>query len=107
MMGIQQHLDQRQRSMEAAFKTNKGLFEPTIMFFGLCNSPAMFQSMMDSIFEDLIDNFLFAKTPLELENNTKHKGVQGSEKKTWGQIFFRANFTGLTNLHNQAHVYIW
>ena len=55
MMGIQQHLDQRQRSMEAAFKTNKGLFEPTIMFFGLCNSPAMFQSMMDSIFKDLID----------------------------------------------------
>ena len=51
------------------------------MFFGLCNSPAMFQSMMDSIFKDLIEGciviiymdniFLFAKTPLELENNTK------------------------------------
>ena len=35
---------------KAAFKTNRGLFEPTIMFFGLCNSPATFQSMMDSIF---------------------------------------------------------
>ena len=66
---------------KAAFKTNKGLFEPTIMFFGLCNSLATFQSMMDSIFEDLIegciviiymdDIFLFAKTSLELENNTK------------------------------------
>ena len=35
---------------KAAFKTNRGLFEPTVMFFGLCNSPATFQSMMDSIF---------------------------------------------------------
>jgi len=33
-----------------AFKTNKGLFEPTVMFFGLCNSPATFQSMMDNLF---------------------------------------------------------
>jgi len=35
---------------KAAFKTNKGLFEPTVMFFGLCNSPATFQSMMDNLF---------------------------------------------------------
>ena len=40
---------------KAAFRTNKGLYEPTVMFFGMCNSPAMFQSMMDSIFSDLID----------------------------------------------------
>src|SRR5258708_10032398 len=26
---------------KAAFRTNRGLFEPTIMFFGLCNSPAV------------------------------------------------------------------
>ena len=60
---------------------NKGLFEPTVMFFGMCNSPATFQSMMDSIFGDLIeegiviiymdDIFLFAKTQEELEANTK------------------------------------
>ena len=31
---------------KAAFKMNKGLFEPTMMFFGMCNSPATFQSMM-------------------------------------------------------------
>ena len=29
---------------KAAFKTNKGLFEPTVMFFGLCNSPANFKT---------------------------------------------------------------
>jgi hypothetical protein len=28
--------------LKAAFKTNKGLFEPMVMFFGMCNSPATF-----------------------------------------------------------------
>ena len=40
---------------KAAFKINKGLFEPTVMFFGMCNSPATFQSMMDMTFEDIIN----------------------------------------------------
>ena len=40
---------------KAAFKTNKGLFEPTVMFFGLCNSPATFQAMMNDIFRDIIN----------------------------------------------------
>ena len=39
---------------KAAFRTNRGLFEPLVMFFGLTNSPATFQTMMDDIFEDLI-----------------------------------------------------
>ena len=29
---------------KAAFKTNRGLFEPTVMLFGLCNSPGTFQA---------------------------------------------------------------
>ena len=40
---------------KAAFKTNKGLFEPTVMFFSMCNSPATFQVMMDETFADLIE----------------------------------------------------
>jgi hypothetical protein len=40
---------------KAAFKTKRGLFEPTVMFFGLCNSPATFQSMMNDIFRDYVD----------------------------------------------------
>ena len=66
---------------EAAFKTNKRLFKPTVMFFGMCNSPAMFQAMMDDIFVGMInrklviiymDNILiFAKTKEELERITK------------------------------------
>jgi len=39
---------------KAAFWTNQGLFEPLVMFFWLCNSPATFQTMMDNIFDDLI-----------------------------------------------------
>jgi hypothetical protein len=41
---------------KAAFKTNRGSFEPTVMFFGLTNSPASFQTMMNEILKDLIDN---------------------------------------------------
>jgi hypothetical protein len=39
---------------KAAFRTNWGLFEPLVMFFGLTNSPATFQIMMNEIFQDLI-----------------------------------------------------
>ena len=44
---------------KAAFITNKGLFEPNIMFFGLTNSPATFQMMMNEIFlEELREGWL-------------------------------------------------
>ena len=41
---------------KAAFQTNRGLFEPTVMFFGLCNSPATFQTMMNDILHEFIHN---------------------------------------------------
>jgi hypothetical protein len=31
-----------------------GLYEPLVMYFGLCNSPATFQRMMNELFEPLI-----------------------------------------------------
>jgi RNase H-like domain found in reverse transcriptase/Reverse transcriptase (RNA-dependent DNA polymerase)/Integrase zinc binding domain len=37
---------------KAAFITNEGLFEPTVMFFRLTNSPATFQTMMNSTFSE-------------------------------------------------------
>ena len=44
---------------KAAFITNKGLFEPNVMFFGLTNSPATFQMMMNEIFlEELREGWL-------------------------------------------------
>jgi Reverse transcriptase (RNA-dependent DNA polymerase)/RNase H-like domain found in reverse transcriptase len=66
---------------KAAFKTNQGLFEPTVMFFGMCNSPATFQAMMDSIFSDMIkecivivymdDILIFANNQEDLQKHTK------------------------------------
>jgi len=38
-----------------AFTTHVGLFEPVVMFFGLTNSPATFQTMMNDIFHSLIN----------------------------------------------------
>ncbi len=39
---------------KAAFKTRYGLFEPTVMYFGLTNLPATFQTMMNYIYHDVI-----------------------------------------------------
>ncbi len=39
---------------KATFKTRYGLFEPTVMYFGLTNSPATFQTMMNFIYCDVI-----------------------------------------------------
>jgi len=62
---------------KAAFLTNKSLFKLQVMYFGLCNSPGIFQRMMNSIFQELLhegvltnymDNFVIpAKTMKELE----------------------------------------
>ncbi|ESK82950.1 reverse transcriptase-rnase h-integrase [Moniliophthora roreri MCA 2997] len=40
---------------KAAFKTNRGLFELTVMFFRLSNSLATFQAFMNDILSDFID----------------------------------------------------
>jgi len=65
---------------KAVFLTNKGLFEPQVMYFELCNSPGTFQRMMNSIFQELLhkgvlanymDDFMIpAKIMEELEERT-------------------------------------
>ena len=39
---------------KAVFITQLGLFEPTVMFFGLCGSPPTFQAFMNYNFADYI-----------------------------------------------------
>jgi len=39
---------------KVTFHTNRGLFEPFVMFFGMTNSPTTFQTMMNNIFRTLI-----------------------------------------------------
>ena len=54
---------------KAVFTCHRGTYEPLVMFFGLCNSPATFQTMMNDIFHNMstvivyIDDILiFMKT---------------------------------------------
>jgi hypothetical protein len=64
---------------KATFVTNEGLFEPTVMFFGLTNSPATFQAMMNNIFaEELREGWvsiymddILIHTNEDLENHRK------------------------------------
>jgi len=62
------------------FLTNKGLFKPKVMYFRLYNLLGTFQRVMNSIFQELlnegilanyIDNFIIsAKTKKKLEERT-------------------------------------
>jgi len=40
---------------KGAFTTHVGSFEPTVIFFGMTNSPATFQAMMNKILRDMIN----------------------------------------------------
>ena len=46
---------------KAAFVSKRGIYEPTVMFFGLTNSPATFQNMMDTIFAIEIAQDLYGR----------------------------------------------
>ncbi len=80
---------------KAAFRTNRGLFEPTVMFFGLTNSPATFQWMMNNIFHDLIregkvtiyldDILIFSKTLGEHRQIVKRVLQPPSRKQAFAQ----------------------
>ena len=62
---------------KAAFTCFCRSFEPLIMYFGLCNSPATFQAMMNEIFtnmDDIVvvyidDLMIFTKTENQAEHN--------------------------------------
>ena len=41
-----------------AMRTRFGSFEYTVMPFGLCNAPSTFQSFVNDIFSDLVEEFL-------------------------------------------------
>ena len=76
---------------KTAFLMSKGLFKPTIMYFGLYNLPDTFMHMMQTLFQDMIhqckctiyiymDDLIFkGKTKEELCQNTL-KGLKILEK---------------------------
>ena len=75
---------------KAAFITHKGLFKPTVMFFGLCNSPPTFQWFMNDSFRDMIaegwlivymDDLLISSPDTDL--NTVHQTSPSKVEGTW------------------------
>ena len=71
---------------KATFITNKGLFELTVMFFGLRNSPATFQAMMDNYFRDMIDEgwmqyiwMIFSFMPRQRKNSRRKQNEYSND----------------------------
>jgi len=105
---------------KAAFHTNRGLFEPLVMFFGLTNSPATFQTMMNDIFQDLIsegvvciyldDILIFTETMEEhdrvtrlvLERLRQYKLYLRHDKCEFAQT--KIEYLGLIISHGQAEM---
>src|SRR6266851_3574286 len=61
---------------KAAFTTNDRLYEPTVMFFGLCNSPATFQSMMNTLFHNQIAS---RELTIYMDNMAMHTSLREGE----------------------------
>uniref|UniRef100_A0A0W0F4H4 RNA-directed DNA polymerase n=1 Tax=Moniliophthora roreri TaxID=221103 RepID=A0A0W0F4H4_MONRR len=117
---------------KVAFHTNHGLFEPLVMYFGLTNSPATFQTMMNDIFQDLVlegvvcvylDNILvFTKTKEEhdhilslvLECLCEHKlylciekcavlSQQSTEDRKWHPVAFYSKSLNAVEHNYEIH----
>ena len=63
---------------KAAFLTLQGLFETTVMFCGLTNSPATFQMMMNTIFQmEVMEGWL----SVYMDDITIHTKPQDGERE--------------------------
>jgi hypothetical protein len=105
---------------KAAFRMNRGLFEPLVMYFGLTNSPATFQTIMNEIFQDLItegivsmylDDILIFTNSLEehcqimhlvLDRMRKHKLYPQPEKCEFEKT--RIEYLGIIISHNKVEM---
>jgi hypothetical protein len=99
---------------------NKGLFEPLVMYFGLTNSPATLQTMMNKIFQDLItkgivsvylDDILIFTNSLEehswitrlvLDRMCEHKLYLRPEKCEFEKV--RIEYLSVIISHNKVEV---
>jgi hypothetical protein len=102
---------------KATFRTNRGLFEPLVMYFGLTNSPATFQMMMNEIFQELItegvisvylDDILIFTNSLEEHRRItclvlhKHKLYLRPEKCEFEKV--RIKYLGVIISHNKVEM---
>jgi hypothetical protein len=105
---------------KAVFRTNRGLFEPLVMYFSLTNSAATFQTMMNEIFQDLItegvvsvylDDILIFTNSLEehrritclvLDRMREHKLYLWPEKCEFEKV--RIEYLGVIISHNKVEM---
>jgi hypothetical protein len=73
---------------KTAFVTNLGLFKPTVMFFGLTNSLATFQTMMDTIFREQIAQGTLTVYMDDIAVHTKQetKEMEGQHRERHRQL---------------------
>ena len=78
-----------------AFTAHVGSFEPTVMFFGMTNSPATFQVMMNEILRDMInegkvmafvDNVLVGKETEEVLNRLEENDLYVKPEKCMQKV---------------------
>ncbi len=68
---------------KAAFLTPEGLFEPTVMFFGLTNSPATFQMMMNTIFRTEVAQGWLSIYMDDITIHTKREGQETEQQHVY------------------------
>ena len=80
---------------------NQGLFEPLVMYFGMCNSLVTFQLMMDMLFHELImirkiviymDNILIFTQMMDKHRNIVKQVLQILADNNYRFIPKSANF---------------
>jgi hypothetical protein len=75
---------------KAAFITNEGLFEPMVMFFGLTNSPATFQTMMNTIFrEEMAQKWLTIYMDDMAIHTSKREKETDEEHLQWHRTYIK------------------
>jgi hypothetical protein len=78
---------------KAAFITNEGLFKPTVMFFGLTNSLATFQMMMNSIFSDDIAEKWLTVYMDDMAIHTQHRAEEMEEHMSNGTEYMSKEYS--------------
>jgi len=86
---------------KGAFTTHVGSFKPTVMFFGMTNSPAMFQAMMNEILRDLINE---GKVAVFVDNVLVGMETEEGHNKIVEEILRRLEEN---NLYIKPEKYVW
>jgi hypothetical protein len=76
---------------KTAFRTRYGLFEYTVMPFGLCNAPGTFQSMINDVLRDLLD----AGTVVYIDDILIYSENEEEHKRLVKEVLTRLKQAGL------------